>query len=491
MPALPRRCRSSRTTNRNLVAHASEVAYNRVAFYSTRKSTVNATSLADHDCVARAMRFCVAAALLMAGASAQAGLSFQMNVATHNQPGTGTTTSRPEHERVTSQVVLGERHIAVVAPADAQIYDFSSRRRYRVDLKDSTFVDYSLFDTVGFRVMEVKNRENLRRTLAAAQIDQIVFDPVFDEHALSLASSTQRTLDERADGPETILSIDGKPLMKIAAGGTAVSASDAALFTRYVRYQFGGHPLVLAKLAALRRVPSTFVMYYASTGGTETSTFTVSGMTLAAADYEMGKYSPRSGGDEIDLLLDRAQLARVPALEKRRQAHDAEMNTAFADKRTLDGMLGAAEWHLMTGAPMERFTAERLAMIQADPSVRAVGQAMNPRDKAGLLAAARVMQSMQAQTMSKRYILQLFEANHRVKLGERSAALKLFASVLRANPALAGAYKDMGDTLIAGFDMPRAWRAWDQGRRIAPGHGLFESVNQFEQKLMRDHPEYF
>jgi hypothetical protein len=49
----------------------------------------------------------------------------------------------------------------------------------------------------------------------------------------------------------------------------------------------------------------------------------------------------------------------------------------------------------------------------------------------------------------------------------------------------------MGDTLFAGFDMPRAWRSWDEGRRIAPGLNLFTAVNQFEQGLVRDHPEYF
>lgn len=108
-----------------------------------------------------------------------------------------------------------------------------------------------------------------------------------------------------------------------------------------------------------------------------------------------------------------------------------------------------------------------------------------------LAAAVPVMQSMRAQTTRKRHILQLLEANDRAKLGERNAALSLYASVLRANPLLAGAYKDMGDALFAGFDMPRAWRSWDAGRRIAPQLNRFEAVNQFEQKLLREHPEYF
>ncbi|MDB5935452.1 MAG: hypothetical protein JWQ01_2796 [Massilia sp.] len=454
---------------------------------------MNATRLAVPGSVIRAMRCCVALVLLLAGAQAQAGLSFRMEVATHNAPGANTTGSRPGDDTRTSQVVLGDRHMVVTTAGASVIYDFASRRRYEIDLKAGTYVDYSLFDTLGFRTMEVRNRQNLGRALAAAKLERKVFDPVFDEQSLSVSSDTQRTLSESAEDADTVLSIDGKALMRIAAGGTPVSAGDAAAFTRFVRYQFGGHPLVLAKLAALRRVPSRFVMNYAEAGGAQTRTFTIAGLAPAdAPGYDMGKYTARGGGaDEIDQLLDRARTTRWPTQEQSRLRAEGEMSAAFDEKRPLDAMLGAIELTLVTGAPMTPFPVERLPMIQADPSVRALLGAMNPQDKAGQSAAVRVLQSLRPQTMSKRHMLQLFEANHRAKLGERAAALELFASVLRANPALAGAYKDMGDVLFIGFDMPRAWRSWDQGRRIAPRLNLFEAVDQFEQKLLREYPEYF
>ncbi|MDL2357282.1 MAG: hypothetical protein QFF03_18670, partial [Pseudomonadota bacterium] len=208
--------------------------------------------------------------------------------------------------------------------------------------------------------------------------------------------------------------------------------------------------------------------------------------------YDLARFAERAGGaDEIDQLLDRARRTPLPSPEQDRLAYEAEVTAAFSEQRVLDAMLGTIEWTLMSGAPMVPFSADRKALLQADPAVRSVLAAMNPSDKAGLSAAVQVMQSMRAQTMRKRHMLQLFEANDRMKLGERATALQLFASVLRANPALAGAYKDMGDTLFAGFDMPRAWRSWDAGRRIAPALNLFTAVNQFEQTLLRDYPEYF
>lgn len=433
----------------------------------------------------------IAAALLAVAVQAQAGISFQATVAKHSEPGPGSQNTPPDSTR-SSQVVLGERAMSVTLPGRAQVFDFARKRRYDIDLKANTYVDYSLYDSVGFRVMEAQNRANMRRAMAAAKVEGAMSDPVFDEQSLSLQSQPGRTLTEALDGADTVLSVDGKPLLRIGAGGSAVGAQDAAAFARYLRYQFGGHPLVLAKLVSLGRVPAKFVMYFREIGGTQTLTFDIAALKQSSAPaYDLARYTERAGSaDEIDQVLERARAVRV-STEADRIQFEKDQEAAFAGKRPFDAMLGAVEWTLMTGAPMKPFAPERQAMLQADPSVRAVSGAMNPRDKAGFQAAVQVMQTMRAQTMSKRHMLQLFEANDRMKLGEHRTALPMFASVLRANPALAGAYKDMGDTLFVSFDMPRAWRSWDQGRRIAPQLDLFEAVNQFEQKLAREHPEYF
>ena len=439
----------------------------------------------------RAMQLWMTAALLGAVANAQAALSFQIEVATRNQPGQGA--SMAPDERHTSQVVLGERYMSVTSSGQSHIFDLASRRRYQIDLKAGTYVDYSLFDTVGMRVMEAGNRETLNRALVAAKIDTPVFDPVFNEQSLSVLALPARTMSEVIDGADTVLSVDGKVLLRMGAGGAAVDAGDAAAFIRYVRYQFGGHPLVLAQLAALRRIPHTFVLYYGAIGGVQMRTFTITGLTTAApAAYALSAFSERAGGaGEIDQLLDRARQVTQAGLQERRLKFETEVAAAFAEQRPFDGLLGTIEWSLMSGVPMAPFSAERQAQLKADPSVRTLMAALKPADKAALSAAVQVMQTLRAQTLHKRHMLELFEANDRMKLGDLGMALPLFAGVLRKNPALAGAYKDLGDVLFASFDMPRAWRSWDARRRLAPGLDLFDAVNQLEQRLLRDHPEYF
>jgi hypothetical protein len=67
----------------------------------------------------------------------------------------------------------------------------------------------------------------------------------------------------------------------------------------------------------------------------------------------------------------------------------------------------------------------------------------------------------------------------------------LFAEVLQANPALAGAYKDIGDFYFRSFDTARAWRSWELARTLAPMFQNLEPVAQHERTLATRFPEYF
>ena len=105
--------------------------------------------------------------------------------------------------------------------------------------------------------------------------------------------------------------------------------------------------------------------------------------------------------------------------------------------------------------------------------------------------AVGTLQTLRAQAGPRGYLLRLFEANDRVMLGELPAARPLFAEVLQANPALGGAYKDIGDFYFRSFDTPRAWRSWEIARTLAPMFPNLEAVTQFERTLAARFPAYF
>jgi hypothetical protein len=435
------------------------------------------------------LRLALAGALCASAAPAAAVLSFDLNVATRY-----TVASHGDHpppdEIKQYKVVLGERYLSVSTTGESTIYDFASRRRYQLDLASASYVDYSLFDGVGFRKPELSNRAGIGENLRKAGVGPVL-DPVFDEHNLSLAAKA-RTLSESNEAGATVLAVDGNPLAHIPAGGTSVSAADAAQFERMLRYRFGGHPLVLARLARDKRVPAGFVMHHKQLGYSQARTYTISALQHSApASYDLKPYLARTAqGNEIDQLLDLAQANAAPPTADSRQAFESEIAQAFADKRLFDAMLGMAEWSFVSGEPMKP-SAHQAALLRADQATQAYMALARLKSTAELEAAIPKMQALRKLSTRKQHIVMLFEANLRAKLGDINGALPLYLGVLRVNPALAGVYKDMGDALYRSYQMPRAWRSWDTGRRMAPALGLFRQVNQHEQALLREHPEYF
>ena len=145
----------------------------------------------------------------------------------------------------------------------------------------------------------------------------------------------------------------------------------------------------------------------------------------------------------------------------------------------------------MTGQQMPPIAPEQLAKFRSDPSVQKLMSALGAKTKDEFADAVKALVELRSQAQTMAYVLKIFEANDRLRLGDSASSKRLFMEVLQSNPFLAGVYKDFGDLLLAQYDTPRAWRCWDIGRKLAPQFGNFVSVNQFEKTLVAQHPEYF
>lgn len=423
---------------------------------------------------------------------ADAALTLQLRVTTHAEASAGAP-SAPVDKVVEQQVFIGANYFSVKTGPSLSIVDFSKRRRYAVDLPAARYVDYSLFDTIGFRVMEMQNRLGLAKALTAIKLASPLSDVVYNEQALSVLAGAAKKLDATIDGSEQVLAIDGKALLRRSTTGTPISASDAARFVQFLRYTAGGHPLVLDRLAAASDIPAQFTLSYQEAGGIQTRHYQILAVTMAApASYDLAPYDRGSSTtDAVDKLLDKVATLQPPAKTVMRDRMQQQAARAFAEQRPLDAMLGATELALMTGELVQPFSPEQTAQLRGDPLVRQVNAAIGAQGKAALSAAIPVLQQARWRTTDKGYILTLYEANDRQSLGELAVAKPMFVSVLDANPWLAGAWKDLGDLQFRQFDMAHAWRCWDAGRQIAPTLSIFASVNQFERQLVQQHPEYF
>lgn len=427
-------------------------------------------------------------------AAAQAGVKFHVSVDTHIEARENSK-NVPGDSRSVFDVTLADKYILVKSVAETIVYDFGKRKRTVIDNAAKTRVDYSLYDTVGFRVFELRNREMLGKALAVAKIDSNTMASVQNEHILAIQNKPSTPLQAQTDRVNEVFSDESAVLFTRSLKTTPVTVGDAHMFAQFMRYFFGGHPQILSALANGRAIPSKLVLSTHDVAPTTRSIEVSSVLPLDGKSLDLAAFPVRAAAglaDPLDQLLDRAAAVTDKEVEAARMRSRDELASLFRDGQLFDAFLAAIEWSLMTGEQIPTLTLDQKAKIQTDLSVQRLNSALSPPNtKEGLAEAIRVLMDLRPSAPAKSHVLKIFEANDRKMLGDLVAARKLFIEALTTNPYIAGAYKDLGDVLIIGFDTPRAWRCWDQGRKIAPMFGNLGAVSQFESSLAATHPEYF
>ncbi len=430
---------------------------------------------------------------LSCGASCQAAVTLQVTSSVHHEP-LKTVTKSPADSKTTLYVTLAEDYIEARSDSATTIYDFKNRRRVVLDGASKTYVDYSLFDTAGFRVFEMRNRIGMNAMLAKLDTELKPARKVDLEQELSLAEDSATAIDASSGGDALKFSSEGGPLATWSKHGAKAGVRDVAHFAQLLRYTQSVHPQVLAKLAEGGVIPDSLTFTVNTTMGVSTVNVSVEQVKSATPPaytlqgYTRRQATPAQGA--IDALMDRMAAQTPEQLAALRAAHPCDTEADYRADQLLDTMLGRVECTLSTGAPMLPFTPAQLEQMRASTPVSLTFSATSVTKKEEFAAAVSTLSGLRNQAPRKAYILKLFEANNRARLGQYKESDQLFADVLEANPVLGGAWKDLGDLMIMRFDTPSAWRSWDIGRRIAPTLPNFTFVNQLESEIAKRHPEY-
>jgi hypothetical protein len=437
--------------------------------------------------------FLLLTSLLVAG-FAHANVSIKMEIATHFEPQSGSK-NVPADTNTSLDVVLAGKLLRVQSATETTFFDLEKRRRVVVDNSAKTQVNYSLYDIVGFRLAELRNRDMLGKALAAAKIDQAVMSTTDSEHILSIQEKASSPLQAKTDNADEVFWDGPKEMFRRSLQSTPVSADDARMFAKVFRYMVGGHPQILEALAKSNAIPSQLRMTSYAVFGLTTHSITVKSVVASEnAPLDLPALAPRKASplsDPIDQVLDRVAAFEAAELNVARQRNLDERADALKEGRMLEAFLASIEWALMTGDALPAFTNEQRAQLQSDVATKKVNTALAARSKEDFTEAIKIFEEARGAAGKKAYILKIFEANNRATLGDPVAAQKLFVEVLAANPYIAGVYKDLGDLLFRSFDTPRAWRSWDIGRRIAPKFANFGPLNQYENSLAANYPDFF
>jgi len=430
---------------------------------------------------------------LLVASTAQGSVTFQADVETHIQPGKGAQ-GAPSDASASFRVTLGGDYLLIQSVDGTMRFDFTRFKRVEISADGRSRVDYSLYDTIGFRVMELRNREMLGKMLASVKVGDKLMSTVENEHVLAVQEKASSPLKERAEGEEDTYRNDGKILFRRSNQTTEVSPADARMFAQFIRYQFGGHPQILNDLANAKSIPAQITLI--TNDGREItrrisvkSLLPFEGVPMDVAVIP-GRSSPASI-DPVDQALDRGAAIVSTDYDAAKQRVKDDIALAFREHRVFDAFLGSLEWSLMTGEGLSAIGPDEMNQAKQSEPVQRLAAALGVKSKDGLADAAKTIADLKSTTLSKKHVLTIFEANDRAMLGDPSTAKQLFVSALSINPYIAGAYKDFGDALLAQFDAPRAWRSWDIGRKLAPTFRNFGAVNQLERSLASEHPEYF
>jgi hypothetical protein len=426
-----------------------------------------------------------------------------------------------------SSLTIGQATLQYVDRAGRRVVlDLDRRRRLTVDEKTRTFVDDSLFAEVGLRSVELPNRAYIRKVLEAGGADGSLFAPVMVEHQLALTGEgSTTTIDHErpiADGPspgglraffrrkapsrsaaaDIVMELSADEIVYRAGAQRLLAHARDGLdapsrgLAQFLRYRWGGHPLVLAEISKLPFVPRQLRLHALQPGAFDRGPVTVRARAARPSDGEwhtptdLREVATFEAEDPADAILMNARPA-VTAPHRASEERLAEVQSLIRGGDGLRGALGFFELTLEEAVPMPPEIAAALRTT-SDERVRALLSTMSREHAEPAARRALAVHSRLRETITGgSAVLDVFEAEVRMSVGEAKEAKALLVRAVTANRRLTGAYKTLGDLYLAAFDAKRAWRCWDIARALFPSHPILAQVSRFEQTLLTRYPEYF
>lgn len=392
------------------------------------------------------------------------------------------------------RVTLGGNHLVMETDGTRYIMDFEKRRTFNLKVGEKTFVEGSLFATLGFAAMELQNRVALSAMLRAAKVEADSMVPALAEHVFSLLAAGQNTVIDRIqqDGT-TLFRWQGKELFSVSGSVQRLPPGYMPEYWRWVRYRVGGHPKIHAALQASEGVPASLYMLRPDVAEKHTTLQLRSVTNEADVPYSLAGYS-RITPDREPWLTSRkiaadAGVGRQAAAGAATAARDA---AAVGQGRLLDAILAEFTRSNVAGIEDNQWLAQVLNRVRTDPDARALASALSPTDATQLPKAIETLVALRGRTNSPyAYILDVFTANHHLAMRKPADAQRLLLGALAANPYLTGAWFDLGKVYYLTFRTEEAWTCWDTARALVPDHAVGRDISQLERKMLADHPEFF
>jgi hypothetical protein len=433
-------------------------------------------------------------AFLATGLNSAASLAHPVltfNVATHVEADARSSTKESD-QALRLIVTLGHRYLSVEDPNVRTIYDFDHKRIYSLNLTKHTYDETSLYTDIGFRVVEFQNRLGLAKAFRAGAAMENPVEPALMEQVFSLTDDQEHTvIDHATVGDETVFKWRDVTLLTVSGKSRDLPAAYQSEFWRFLRYYAGGHPRIYAALEDRNGVPEKLSILRPNVSR-ETRTFTLESVSAPSdTAYSLEGFQREAKDGEPYLTLMRLGPDAPAQLTVRATAAQRDRDAAAGAGKYFDALLSHFEGFFATGDSGVDWIAAVRDQLQTDAQARQLMGALNPVNVAAATQAVQTLVALRQAAPSHAAILEVFEANTRLGLGQSGQAEELFLSALHEDPYLVGPWNDLGGLYYGSFRPLEAWACWDAARALRPTHPMLQSIDKFEQKLRTDHPEFF
>jgi hypothetical protein len=390
-------------------------------------------------------------------------------------------------------VFWGENRMIIQSSGEIVLFDFDASREQRYRPAEGTASDLSLYARFGFRFIEFRNRQKIGGAFASAGIDDNPFGSVLLlEHDFAIEMSAPGRFEAKtADGVET-WSLDGRPVAEISSEGLPATPRDLDHFIRFLVCAHPIHPDLLRELKGRDTLPRRLTIHRyglpASVHHLELESLETGTVLPKLPSLPPGEV-PRG----LEVALEAVRSLSPEAWQSWLETTSLRAEAGFREKKGLEAALLTFTRQCADGdgqAASRRLRKHREA-FQRDPQLQQLVASTGPDSREAAEKAVATLLALEAMAGAGRPMIQIFRANNLSALGRQDEAIALFHAALAEAPGIAGAWKDLGDAYLKGYETGKAWLCWDAGRRLAPEHPFWADIEEFEARVRAAFPAVF
>lgn len=407
----------------------------------------------------------------------------------------GESISNPEKNSAGPLKVLLDQHSYREDSGHPQIYDFSKKNCYQIKDDGKTYSQTSIYSLVAFVDTEIRNRQMLGSLLAHSGLEArsiTTFDQLWAAIELGVtmpgAPENPGITINQTDS-ELVCTYKDKVLTRVKLGEPLTQNKE--MYAKFLVYNMRLHPLIRERIRATGRLCKEIDFLVARpSGAIDCVSMRLNKAESTKESAELAPSLKRSFESGVLESFQNDILAEPKTWTMPQR--DAALKTAeqYADKHDyVDAALTLAEYSLCTGDHAASDRKDLTERLEENKEVQMLFNHPKSAGKEAIEEALKRLNSIDAEKLEKAYVLDIFKGDLMDMLHQDAS--DSFINALKHNDLLTGVYRDLGDFYAERYETVKAWECYELARRLNASHPLLEPVNKREQRLEKEHPEFF